>query len=1570
MLKSKKIAALSFLVILFTIGLANISFSLAIGNLSVEGDSSGQNGRFFNNSLFSQSEREKKLNDPDNPEPKSMISSFPSTIENLENIEDEQQKNYIDITQMRVKLIKQLDSNDNLISDKLEDQINQKTGNEDELVSLIVNTESIDIEEELSLFEELGGVIGHVWDELDDIIYGFSGKMEVSKVKEFSTQVGSELRLIEENLPAIRNSDKSTHLAMVRTYVWDTLNYTGDPNMSIAVLDTGIDDTHQAFFPGYEDQNWTKKIVGWYDATNDASATPDDYVGHGSHVAGIIAANEYNNTYDDGRIVSTWSYSYDAEGSASRTYSYILWVNKTGTIDISYVWQGEDSALGTALYLYASNGTMTASNTSGNSNMTVSSEITSESDFGYWRVALGVSWGATGGMLDVVGVNKYPYPESNDDYSRFAGVAPDTKLVGVKIFNKTGDGKAADVVEAFNWVKNNRETYHIAIASGSFSFFETVDTVDSAAAALVNSGILVILSAGNDGQGRNSIYSPGQVDGVITVAASDDYDKITTYSSEGPGEISNTSKPDITAPGGESTQGGILQVDSNDADSKTNTWNDKYLDDFTNIQGTSMACPFVSGSLALLIQAMGGYDFWENGYGSATYPFKAKQLILMTANEIYLDNRGEKDIVEGYGRLNIYAAIEAIENTYEVNTQVNSYLSSELGKRKVWAQNVALTAGVNYSLELKVPWGADFDLFLYESNPNQFGEPRIALKSTNFEPGADEYLTYTPQVSGSYYLVVKTSFTNRGSGVFNLTSTYGNGYPVISLISPIDHDKLKGQITIQIEASDSDLSAVYFKTAADTWITTTVSGPYYEYIYNTTALPDDNYTFIAKGVDNEGQISYSTAVRVYTDNFEESILLVDDDEGENYEIYYERALSKLLLHRGISYDYYNVQTSGSPSADTLKKYELVIWFTSIDRDTTLSPTDQNNLKSYLDQGGYLLISGQDIGFDINSFSFYGDYLHAEYQGDSVTDNRYLTGESSDIFEGKRYYLGSGAGSGHNEYPSDIDAGTNATLILNYFGNSNYGAGIKYSGVHKVIYFSFNWEAIDDENERIDCLNLSLNWFKLDQTPSSVSISTPSTGSTTKENVFFSWSGIDDIGIERYVIFRDGVHIKTTTETNAILSNQPDGWHSYRIVAVDVKNHSVAGMVSIYVDLTPPMIKIDSPSELSYISTILTVTLSGDAVNYWYYIEPVDDLNDTWTASVEREISDGIYFLHAYGNDSVGNIQHVSITFTIDTNPLIVTIESPTNTIYAKNSVNVSLSGNADNYWYYIETIDEFNISWKMNGNRELSDGTYTLHAYGNDSMGYEIHTASMFTIDTTPPEVNIISPISQVYFNGTVKISLTGDAHHYWYYIEGVDIENHTWSDDITRIITNGSYTIHVYCNDSIGNEAHVFVVFGVIIDLFPPEIFLHSTQNGSILNAGTEIYFNVTDSDLDTVSYNWNNLQNNTMTSPYSVVLPENVGNHTLYIFANDSTGNWVSIQFVFIIEELIDTTSEPMSTDGTSSSNEYTSTNEKTSTTETLIATTSNQELEEITSGFFLLASITFLTTISILRRKYNRR
>ena len=119
----------------------------------------------------------------------------------------------------------------------------------------------------------------------------------------------------------------------------------------------------------------------------------------------------------------------------------------------------------------------------------------------------------------------------------------------------------------------------------------------------------------------------------------------------------------------------------------------------------------------------------------------------------------------------------------------------------------------------------------------------------------------------------------------------------------------------------------------------------------------------------------------------DKILLVDDDGGDSYEIYFTQALQAL----GNTFDSYSVPAgSNGPSAAQLNQYKLVIWFTGDQFSNTLTINDQANLQSFLDNGGRLFITGQDIGYDIGTSSFYQNYLHAVYVTDD-TNGRFFTG---------------------------------------------------------------------------------------------------------------------------------------------------------------------------------------------------------------------------------------------------------------------------------------------------------------------------------------------------------------------------------------------------------------------------------------------------------------------------------------------------------------------------------------------------------------------------------------------------
>ena len=361
------------------------------------------------------------------------------------------------------------------------------------------------------------------------------------------------------------------------------------------------------FAPGYGSGDFSKKIVGWNNQVTSAT-TPFDDNGHGSHCSGLAAGDGFFSVDGSGKATATWSANLANPGS-NTYFAGSMMVNNTGPITLTVKWARTGSAAMSSLLLYYGDKTLnTASWTSvgsvstpnQNTIYTLTYNVASLPSGGYDMYHSLVTTSGTGNLYVSITMS-WPYLPPNDGFSAWTGLAPQSKLVGVKVLDGSGSGTSSGLISGINWVIANRVVYHITVASMSLGFTSEVTSVDSAIVNLVNSGVSTIVAAGNSGSGANNIFTPGSVDEVLTVAAMNQFDGVTSYSSQGGTSryTGVTMKPDVTAPGGSFYAVPLFSADSNynDADGG---FSDAVANDAAPMQGTSMATPIVAGAAQVI----------------------------------------------------------------------------------------------------------------------------------------------------------------------------------------------------------------------------------------------------------------------------------------------------------------------------------------------------------------------------------------------------------------------------------------------------------------------------------------------------------------------------------------------------------------------------------------------------------------------------------------------------------------------------------------------------------------------------------------------------------------------------------------------------------------------------------------------------------------------------------------------------------------------------------------------------------------------------------------------------------
>ena len=635
------------------------------------------------------------------------------------------------------------------------------------------------------------------------------------------------------------------------------------------------------------------------------------------------------------------------------------------------------------------------------------------------------------------------------------------------------------------------------------------------------------------------------------------------------------------------------------------------------------------------------------------------------------------------------------------------------------------------------------------------------------------------------------------------------------------------------------------------------------------------------------------------------ILMVDDDYTSNVYEYYWQALNYA------GYSYYSdsppphfdmVHTSSGspygPSYDEMKDYDIVVWLTGRMYVNTFLEYDRTQLGMYLDDGGALFISGEQIPYDANlrGSDFYTDYLGSGKQGpgyefnslaEGVIDNP-VTGDLGDFwFRDYCYscpysYCSSINWSCEKKYllyPVEDGGGS---VIYDSDSSSSKIEGVRVdSGTFKVVYFAFGFE------------QMSYGYFG---------------------ERYYEYSALRGELLLRVINYLYGPYAYAGPVEPVITNSDP----AIHAICKDEELYSYVNSSEYFVR----SIGSAAPTKADYGDGVLLDPKDGG----------FDEADEVVNGSVDISgLDDGDYTVYVHCQDKSGYWGRFdNSNFTVDTTapapPQIMIGYGDNFTNYVMPMISItdtSGGGNKPDYiafscdnsnysdWIPWTTYyDAFNITGIGCG---LSDGVKTVYVKGKDEAG-NVPTfdpdSDDIVLDRVAPlyVVEDFYPVNGSYVQGIVDVSYNVSEDwefHYLYYYDSEGDWGTIYSGNGTMSLVwsiEGEKRLDMWAYDKAWNMNYTHLDY--FVDLHAP--FFESVEpvNGSYVRACDNVTVDVSDNyNLSLFWYNNNAGSGNVSVDDDFSFNPNWTveGGHFLDVWANDSAGNVNHDRYWFVVDDTL---------------------------------------------------------------------
>jgi hypothetical protein len=469
----------------------------------------------------------------------------------------------------------------------------------------------------------------------------------------------------------------------------------------------------------------------------------------------------------------------------------------------------------------------------------------------------------------------------------------------------------------------------------------------------------------------------------------------------------------------------------------------------------------------------------------------------------------------------------------------------------------------------------------------------------------------------------------------------------------------------------------------------------------------------------------------------------------------------------------------------------------------------------------------------------------------------------------------------------------------------------------------------------------------DTTVPTVSLLTPTSGTTISGIINVTASALDNISVAGVTFKLDGTDISVEDTIPAYgvtldTTGYSNGTHTISATARDSSNLTNTSSVTVTIsnpvtDTTPPTISITSPTNNQTISGTINFTASASdnagIAGVTFKVDGVTQGVEDTTAAygislITNSLTNGTHTLTATARDTSGLTTTSTITVTVSnvvqdttfptvsiTNPINGTSVSGTINVTANASDNIGVVGvqfRLDGVSYGAEDqTAAYGIS--LDTTTLVNGSTHVISAITRDAAG-NTTTSSNVTVtvsnsvqDTTFPTVSMTAPTNGLTVSGTINVTANASdniaVQSVQFRLDGANLGSPdtisaygvSWD---TTTASNGSHTLTAIATDTSNNQTTAtsvtVTVNNVPSDVTPPTVSLTAPTGGSTVS-GTTVIVSATASDnIGVVGVQFlldgNTLNAEDTSSPYSITWNTSGvtnGTHTLSARARDAQGN-----------------------------------------------------------------------------------